>query len=160
MCPCITHPSTYALRCSARSRLRSNVLSASLKDAEGGERKGGGKGRGGRLAKRARPVAKRKGTRGKDEGLKGSLSGSVSVGGGGGAEGVVKERFGGRFGRGRRAGRLVRKLLDTKAGPPLERVVVGAACSDDDGGGGRRRCGIGGSLLIPAINWRASGLAG
>lgn len=77
MCPCITHPSTYALR---RSRLRSNVLSASLKDAEGGERKGGGKGRGGRLAKRARPVAKRKGTRGKAEGLKGSSSGGAGAG--------------------------------------------------------------------------------
>lgn len=88
MCPCTTRPSTYALRRSARSRLRSNVLSASLKDAEGGERKGGGKGRGGRLAKRARPVAKRKGTRGKEDGLKGSSS-SGSVSGGGGAEGVV-----------------------------------------------------------------------
>jgi hypothetical protein len=51
------------------------VLRASEKDPEGRERKGGGKGRGVRLAKRARPVSNLKGR------LRGSDGGDESGGG-------------------------------------------------------------------------------
>jgi hypothetical protein len=50
----MSSPSTNA----RLSRLRLCVLSGSEKDPEGGERKGGGKGRGGLLAYRAIPVSK------------------------------------------------------------------------------------------------------
>lgn len=63
--PRISLPPTYAL--ARRSRLRSCVLSGSLKDPDGGERKGGGKGRGVRFAKSATPVSKRKGSFGNVE---------------------------------------------------------------------------------------------
>lgn len=57
VCPLINSPPTKA----RRSRLRLWVLSGSEKEADGGELKGGGKGLGVRLAKRATPVSKRKG---------------------------------------------------------------------------------------------------
>jgi hypothetical protein len=62
-----------------RSWLRSWVLRGSLKEPEGGERKGGGKGLGARLAKRAMPVSNRKGSWGNAGMVRSASWGSILV---------------------------------------------------------------------------------
>jgi hypothetical protein len=62
--PLMSAPLTF----SRLSRLLSCVLSASEKEPDGGERKGGGNGRGERLAKSAMPVSKRNGGAASGEG--------------------------------------------------------------------------------------------
>lgn len=103
-------------------RLRWCVLSGSLKEPDGGDRNGGGKGRGARLANSATPVSKRNGSRG---------SAAAASSASDGANDTVLASLWVRA-----WARAAAALHDEKKG-----AAGGGLCGGGSGGGGAAGCG-------------------